>query len=209
MLGAAQALRDNLRPVGRIPQIGRCAGAARADKEGAAPASSQPAQPLVTLQKNARRREPFSSPCVVSFVRRRPEPILAPHHITEIGSIPNSGQGGSRLTANKRVCVAVTLALAAAFVLPPVRAHAAGIGAGPSEVIFLFQLVLLILVGRLLGELFARLGQPAVTGQLIAGILLGPSLLGAIWPEAHHYIFPGSPEQKAMLSAVSQVGILL
>jgi Kef-type K+ transport system membrane component KefB len=67
----------------------------------------------------------------------------------------------------------------------------------------------LILVGRLLGETFIRLGQSAVTGQLIAGILLGPSALGVLWPEARHYLFPDAEEQRAMLNAVSQVGILL
>ncbi|HVY58647.1 MAG TPA: cation:proton antiporter [Xanthobacteraceae bacterium] len=104
----------------------------------------------------------------------------------------------------------VVLALAAAaVVLAPITAYAAQTETAPSEVIFIFQLLLLILVGRLLGEFFVRIGQPAVTGQLIAGILLGPSLLGALWPEVQHYLFPAAKEQKAMLDAVSQVGILL
>lgn len=81
---------------------------------------------------------------------------------------------------------------------------------GPSEVVFIFQMMLLIFVGRLLGEAFQRIGQPAVTGQLVAGILLGPTLLGALWPDAQHWLFPpGAKEQKAMLDAVSQVGILM
>ena len=49
----------------------------------------------------------------------------------------------------------------------------------PSEALFLAQLVLLLLVGRLMGEAMQRIGQPAVMGQLIAGILLGPSVFGA------------------------------
>ncbi len=89
-------------------------------------------------------------------------------------------------------------------------AYAADAKAGPSEVVFIFQLMLLIFVGRLLGEGFQRLGQPAVTGQLIAGILLGPTVLGALWPDAQHWLFPpGQKEQKAMLDAVSQLGILM
>jgi Kef-type K+ transport system membrane component KefB len=52
----------------------------------------------------------------------------------------------------------------------------------PSEALFLAQIVLLLLVGRLMGEAMQRIGQPAVMGQLIAGILLGPSVFGAIWP---------------------------
>jgi Kef-type K+ transport system membrane component KefB/nucleotide-binding universal stress UspA family protein len=71
------------------------------------------------------------------------------------------------------------------------------------------QIVLLIVVGRLLGEGMLRLGQPAVMGQLIAGLLLGPSVLGALWPQAEHFLFPKIPEQKAMLDGVAQFGILL
>ena len=80
---------------------------------------------------------------------------------------------------------------------------------GSSEVVFLFQIMALIFVGRLLGEMFQRMGQPAVTGQLIAGILLGPSVLGVLWPDFQHWLFPPQKEQKAMLDAVSQLGILM
>lgn len=86
---------------------------------------------------------------------------------------------------------------------------AEGGGSGPSEVLFLVQVVLLILVGRLLGEVMQRIGQPAVMGQLIAGILLGPSVFGALWPQAQHTVFPRSGEQKAMIDAVSQLGVLM
>ena len=79
----------------------------------------------------------------------------------------------------------------------------------PSEALFLAQIVLLLLVGRLMGEAMQRIGQPAVMGQLIAGILLGPSVFGAIWPVAQHAIFAANPQQKAMIEAVSQLGILL
>jgi Kef-type K+ transport system membrane component KefB/nucleotide-binding universal stress UspA family protein len=81
--------------------------------------------------------------------------------------------------------------------------------AGPSEVIFLIQILVLILVGRVLGELMQRMGQPAVTGQLIAGILLGHSVFGVLWPDAQRWMFPSSHDQKAMLDAISQLGILM
>jgi Kef-type K+ transport system membrane component KefB/nucleotide-binding universal stress UspA family protein len=79
----------------------------------------------------------------------------------------------------------------------------------PSEALFIAQIVLLLLLGRLLGELMQRIGQPAVMGQLIAGVILGPSVFGALWPDAQHAIFPGGHEQKAMLEAVSDLGILM
>src|SRR5712671_4782089 len=82
-------------------------------------------------------------------------------------------------------------------------------GAGPSEALFLAQIVVLMLSGRLLGEAMLRIGQPAVMGQLLAGVILGPSLLGLIWPDLQHALFPNSPAQKSMLDAISQFGILL
>lgn len=75
--------------------------------------------------------------------------------------------------------------------------------------VFVAQILLMLLVGRLLGELMQRVGQPAVLGQLLAGILLGPTVLGNLWPGAHHAIFPNTPEQKKMIDAISQLGILM
>jgi Kef-type K+ transport system membrane component KefB/nucleotide-binding universal stress UspA family protein len=77
------------------------------------------------------------------------------------------------------------------------------------EALFIAQIVLLLLVGRLAGELMQRIGQPAVMGQLIAGVVLGPSVFGVIWPEAQQAIFAAGREQKAMLEAVSDLGILM
>lgn len=79
----------------------------------------------------------------------------------------------------------------------------------PSLAIFLAQIVALVVCGRLVGELMERIRQPAVMGQLIGGMLLGPSVLGAIAPSLQHTLFPDSAGQKAMLDAVSQLGILL
>ncbi|HVV95443.1 MAG TPA: cation:proton antiporter [Hyphomicrobiales bacterium] len=71
------------------------------------------------------------------------------------------------------------------------------------------EIVLLVLLGRLLGEGMQRLGQPAVMGQLIAGILLGPSVLGLLWPAAQHAVFPTTPEAKAAINGLAQFGILM
>jgi Kef-type K+ transport system membrane component KefB/nucleotide-binding universal stress UspA family protein len=105
---------------------------------------------------------------------------------------------------------AALAAAAAALVLIPSGLLAAAPGGhGPSEVVFVAEIIALLACGRLLGEAMQRIGQPAVMGQLIGGILLGPSILGALWPEGQHWLFPKSPEQKAMIDAVAQLGILL
>ena len=101
-------------------------------------------------------------------------------------------------------CAVATLGLSAAT-----ACAAEGSQAGASDVIFLAQLITLMLVGRLLGEVMNRIGQPSVMGMLLGGIVLGPSVLGVVWPALQHAIFPSAPEQKAMLDGVAQFGILL
>ena len=49
--------------------------------------------------------------------------------------------------------------------------------------IFAAELILLLLFGRLLGEGMTRIGQPALFGQLLAGVLLGPSVFGLLLPD--------------------------
>ncbi|HJS63076.1 MAG TPA: cation:proton antiporter [Pseudolabrys sp.] len=94
-------------------------------------------------------------------------------------------------------------------VLTAAPAWAAEDGKGPSDAIFIAQIITLMVVGRLLGEAMLRLRQPAVMGQLIAGLLLGPSLFGFLFPDLQHALFPKNTEQKAMIDAISQFGILL
>src|SRR5579863_1980688 len=75
--------------------------------------------------------------------------------------------------------------------------------------VFVGQIVVLLVVGRLLGELMQQLRQPPVIGQLLAGLLLGPSIFGALAPGAFHALFPADPAHKAMLEGISQLGIVL
>src|SRR6202161_2286192 len=112
--------------------------------------------------------------------------------------------------AQRRSLCAAGFLLAAITVTVPTAAFAAdGAASVSSEAIFIGELGLLLLVGRLMGEAAQRLGQPAVMGQLIGGLLLGPSVLGLVWPAAQPALVPGTPEQKSMINAVSQLGILM
>jgi len=102
------------------------------------------------------------------------------------------------------------LLLAPALTIAATPALAGAVsGSGRAEGIFIAQVILLLLAGRGLGELMVRLGQPAIMGQLLAGILLGPSVLGLFFPDVQKLVFPAAPEQQAMINALSQLGILM
>jgi Kef-type K+ transport system membrane component KefB len=75
--------------------------------------------------------------------------------------------------------------------------------------IFWVQLLVLLAAARGLGELMRRIGQPPVLGELTAGLLLGPSVLGHLAPELSAWLFPPDPVQKAALAAVAWLGVLL
>ncbi len=62
-----------------------------------------------------------------------------------------------------------------------------------------------ILAARVMGLLLGRLGQPQVMGEVLAGILLGPTLLGAIAPEVKDYLFP--PDIVPLIAAAAQIGL--
>ena len=86
------------------------------------------------------------------------------------------------------VAAVLVLAVAAVALASSALGPAAGPGNGPSEALLLLQIVLLILTGRLLGEALQRIGLPAVMGQLLTGILLGPSFFGRVAPSASEYL---------------------
>lgn len=99
-------------------------------------------------------------------------------------------------------CFSPYLWVAAILVLTTTGAYAeeggkaAEEGGKASEVIFLVELLALMVVGRLFGEAMNRIGQPSVMGPLLAGILLGPSVLGWLWPDLQHWIFPPRHSRK-------------
>ena len=73
---------------------------------------------------------------------------------------------------------------------------------------FLLQLALLLFIAKTLGRLFTRWGQPSVLGEILAGVILGPSCLAYLWPEAGAVLELSTPAQAHMVEAVSLVGVL-
>lgn len=73
--------------------------------------------------------------------------------------------------------------------------------------VLLLQIIIIIASARMFGFVCKKLGQPSVIGEIIAGIVLGPSLLGAIAPGASSFLFP--PESLNTLHFFSQIGLIL
>lgn len=73
--------------------------------------------------------------------------------------------------------------------------------------IFILQLIIIIAVSRVCAYLFKKIGQPAVMGEIIAGILLGPSFFGTLIPGFTSFVFP--PSSLNNLQMLSQVGLIL
>ena len=73
--------------------------------------------------------------------------------------------------------------------------------------LLLMQIITIVLVARIFGWIFRKIGQPTVIGEIIAGIALGPSLFGLYFPDLNHSLFP--VESLGNLQVLSQVGLIL
>ncbi len=76
------------------------------------------------------------------------------------------------------------------------------------------QLAVILVFCRAVGAVAARFGQPQVVAEMVAGVLLGPSLFGLVWPDAQHWLFPWDKTQKlrdtqSYLYPLSQLGLAL
>ncbi|HEY1306233.1 MAG TPA: cation:proton antiporter [Vicinamibacterales bacterium] len=71
----------------------------------------------------------------------------------------------------------------------------------------LAALAAVVLLGRFISYLFRGIGQPPVIGEVVAGIMLGPSLLGRVWPDAYGFLLPSSVAPS--LNLLSQLGVVL
>src|SRR5207302_4814709 len=70
----------------------------------------------------------------------------------------------------------------------------------------LLAALVIIVVARAVGSLFRRFDQPQVVGEIAAGIMLGPSLLGTAWPSASNFLF--APKVLPFIDVLAQVGLI-
>lgn len=84
-------------------------------------------------------------------------------------------------------------------------------GAAPHEAVLqlVIQIAVLLFAARLLGGLFTRWRQPAVVGEILAGVVLGPSLLSGLFPTLGGWILPQTAAQGHLLEVVALLGVML
>jgi Kef-type K+ transport system membrane component KefB len=80
---------------------------------------------------------------------------------------------------------------------------------GHELLIFLLQIALLLLLARGLGRLAEKLKMPAIVGELLTGVVVGPSLLGHLAPSLEAWLFPPDKDQMHLLDGVGQLAVLL
>jgi Kef-type K+ transport system membrane component KefB len=73
--------------------------------------------------------------------------------------------------------------------------------------LLLLQITVILIVAKLTAALVARAGQPAVIGEMLGGLLLGPSVFGWLAPSVHHGLFPAG--STGTLQLLSQIGVIL
>jgi Kef-type K+ transport system membrane component KefB len=85
--------------------------------------------------------------------------------------------------------------------LPPLGEH--------ELLVFWVQVVVLLFAARLGGYLVRAIGQPRVVGELLAGVALGPSIAGELWPSGWSWLFPDDARQSGLLLGPAWIGIVL
>jgi len=90
---------------------------------------------------------------------------------------------------------------------PRINAASRGAAGAPDLFLVVLQICIVLFAARVMGTLFRFIGQPRVIGEMAAGIVLGPSLLGWLAPGLWASIFP--PASLGYLNALSQVGLVL
>jgi Kef-type K+ transport system membrane component KefB len=75
-------------------------------------------------------------------------------------------------------------------------------------IIFFLQLALILAVAVMFGQMMRKLGQPAVLGELIGGIVLGPTIFGALWPAAFSWLFPSTGHLPLARETLIKLGML-
>ncbi len=74
---------------------------------------------------------------------------------------------------------------------------------------FILSIGTMLLSAKVLGEIFDKLKQPAVIGEILAGIILGPSILGSFLPEIYNWLFASNNEIKIAVDGITTISVIL
>ncbi|MDH3734904.1 MAG: cation:proton antiporter, partial [Gemmatimonadota bacterium] len=79
---------------------------------------------------------------------------------------------------------------------------------GDPILLFMIQVFVVLGLARVLGEVFRRFHQPPLAGEILAGIILGQTILGHLAPGVFGWLFPHDELQEAMFGVTAEIGIL-
>ena len=79
----------------------------------------------------------------------------------------------------------------------------------PDLLKLVLSMAILLVTARVFAEIMVRIGQPAVVGEILAGVVLGPAILSGIFPALNDLLIPQTPVQGQLLDAIGLMGILL
>lgn len=80
----------------------------------------------------------------------------------------------------------------------------------PNEIAVMFlSLGVLLFTAKLFGEIAKKYGQPAVLGEILAGVILGPTVLGTILPGLEHFLFPAEGLRKVVMESIATISVVL
>lgn len=75
--------------------------------------------------------------------------------------------------------------------------------------VFLTSIGIMLLLARLLGELFIKFRQPSIIGEILAGIILGPTVMGALMPGFSGWLFPKTPEIQVAMDGIVSLAVVM